>query len=470
MNIPQENGEVFIEPPFSAWPSIIEQNARNLNSYKFSVDGVPFSSVRAQARSEFLRLGLQEQKLWLFTGHQPVFMHPGIWMRYFLLEKGREHGWEGVAFILDSEPADRLTVAVPSWNQGLSRKEIRLPLGGELLLERALAPGEEAWRSFKENVEEALNFPEADEAKKNFLRIHLFQSSVSLFPLFSSQLRRFWEGSPSYREFLLSQMIKTEAFNHFFAHITQKARNFAAIHNGVLAEWRSVNKPRSAAIPFPDLKMTSTEVELPFWWVGEGRRDSLFLYKGEILRTQGKELGSSESLLSSIDFRPRAATLTIFIRLFLADLFVHGVGGAKYEEVTDQIIRHFFQVEPPQFSAATLTLFFPGFADDRSRELRQLLRRMESEPEAYLPPVLIESEGSLIERKKQLLKAGKLSKAEYRELSSINLALRDGLSEELLRLQGESVQEEEKERVLAYRQFPFFFFNPAKVREIVRRL
>lgn len=470
MNIPQENGEAFIDPPLQQWSRLLALNEQSFDSYRFSVDGVPFPYLRLQARRELLPLGLKEQNPWLFTGHQPIFMHPGIWMRFLLCEKVREFGWSGVAFIVDSDVADSLVITTPYWDQGFSRKEIRLLLEGGPLFEKIHAPKEEAWRSFIEEVEANLNFPEAEEARNNFARIHQFRSNASFFPLFSSDLRRFWEGSPSYPELTLSRIVQTEAFNHFFLHITQHARAFAESHNRMLAEWRAVNKPRSAAIPFPDLKETINEVELPFWWVGEGRRDPLFLSRAEILRIPEKELGPCESLLSGGNFRPRAATLTMFIRLFLADLFIHGMGGAKYEEVTDQIIRLFFKVEPPQFSTATLTLFFPGLAQTRAKELRQLLRKMENEPEAYLSAKELRDNEWLIMRKRELLKEGKLSKMEYKELSSINLALREKQSQDLLKLKRRAQQEEEKEKALAYRQFPFFFFDSLKVWKILDRL
>ena len=47
--------------------------------------------------------------------------------------------------------------------------------------------------------------------------------------------------------------------------------------------------------------------------------------------------------------RTRALTTTLFARLFLADLFIHGIGGAKYDELTDAILRRFYGFEPPRF-------------------------------------------------------------------------------------------------------------------------
>src|SRR5207253_6987088 len=61
--------------------------------------------------------------------------------------------------------------------------------------------------------------------------------------------------------------------------------------------------------------------------------------------------------------RPRALTLTLFARVCLGDFFIHGIGGGKYDEVTDAIIRGYFGVEPPAYQvlSATLHLPLPGF-------------------------------------------------------------------------------------------------------------
>ncbi len=42
--------------------------------------------------------------------------------------------------------------------------------------------------------------------------------------------------------------------------------------------------------------------------------------------------------------RPKAVSLTTFIQLYLADWFVHGIGGSLYEPVTDYVIENYFGV------------------------------------------------------------------------------------------------------------------------------
>ena len=52
----------------------------------------------------------------------------------------------------------------------------------------------------------------------------------------------------------------------------------------------------------------------------------------------------------------------MFVRLLIADQFVHGIGGARYDQVADQIMSKHFGIEPPAFSVTTATLYFPGTA------------------------------------------------------------------------------------------------------------
>jgi hypothetical protein len=50
----------------------------------------------------------------------------------------------------------------------------------------------------------------------------------------------------------------------------------------------------------------------------------------------------------------------------VCDQWIHGIGGARYDQVTDRIIRKFFGIDPPAFGVATATLYFPS-AEQRPR-------------------------------------------------------------------------------------------------------
>ncbi len=49
----------------------------------------------------------------------------------------------------------------------------------------------------------------------------------------------------------------------------------------------------------------------------------------------------------------------MFARLVISDLFMHGIGGGKYDQMTDAIIRAYFDVPAPPMVVATATLRLP---------------------------------------------------------------------------------------------------------------
>ena len=53
----------------------------------------------------------------------------------------------------------------------------------------------------------------------------------------------------------------------------------------------------------------------------------------------------------------------MFARYLIGDLFIHGIGGAKYDELGDEIASRFFGFEPPTY----LTVFDDALARPRDR-------------------------------------------------------------------------------------------------------
>jgi len=90
---------------------------------------------------------------------------------------------------------------------------------------------------------------------------------------------------------------------------------------------------------------------------------------------------------AGVKIRPRAITTTMFSRLFLSDVFIHGIGGAKYDTVTDEIIQEFFGVTPPDFITISATLFLPfeTYEVDAQtvQECHRVVNDMRYNPERY---------------------------------------------------------------------------------------
>lgn len=98
----------------------------------------------------------------------------------------------------------------------------------------------------------------------------------------------------------------------------------------------------------------------------------------------------------SVRLRPRAIVTTLVARLLVADVFVHGIGGAAYDVITDAIVRQLVGSDPPRHAVVTGTLrlplddVFPGFsATDPAADLAAttaLLRDIRFHPERHFGP------------------------------------------------------------------------------------
>jgi hypothetical protein len=139
----------------------------------------------------------------------------------------------------------------------------------------------------------------------------------------------------------------------------------------------------------PDLANQPDDVETPFWLddvEGETRQrlslrrtaDGWTLRGFTFRESTGGDEAAAKLLVwlrqNRLRIAPRALTLTTFFRLLLADQFVHGIGGGRYDQVTDRLIASHFGIDPPRFSVTTATLYFPAARGQKRVSLRPLLQ------------------------------------------------------------------------------------------------
>jgi hypothetical protein len=150
-------------------------------------------------------------------------------------------------------------------------------------------------------------------------------------------------------------------------------------------------------------------MEVPFWvWTADDpHRRPLFVRCGQkrtvlrdfqsvevdlALTVERDAAAAAEQLRSLTDqgiaIRPRALMTTFLIRVLLSDLFIHGIGGAKYDQLTDLLISRFFGGHPPHFLTITGTALFDipheqvGIED--IRRVDHLLRELTFHPERHI--------------------------------------------------------------------------------------
>jgi hypothetical protein len=96
---------------------------------------------------------------------------------------------------------------------------------------------------------------------------------------------------------------------------------------------------------------------------------------------------------------------TMFARTELCDLFVHGVGGAMYDQLTDALIADFVQHPPPPYLTVTATMMLVQMPlAEHRRHLRQIarqLRDMEFNPQRHLDGSQAAELSELLEQKQR---------------------------------------------------------------------
>jgi hypothetical protein len=198
-----------------------------------------------------------------------------------------------------------------------------------------------------------------------------------------------------------------------------------------------------------------------------------FLPSAEVL--QNMNAMSLAMIESGLTLRPRALITTMYARLVLSDLFIHGIGGAKYDEVTDGIIRRFFGIEPPKYITATATFRLPierpHVTIEDVRDVRQKLRDVRYRPETLLrdpltarDPTLRAQLQALADEKREYVRTHDLRRCEeqvFARLDKINRAMHALLApveRELAAQDAQLQQDLRRAELLGSREFSFVLF------------
>ncbi len=509
-SIPESSGETLIVPPPDRVPDLLARSRRAAWG-DAEVLGVPLAEFRRRVRARALALAAaytgddgdgespaaasSPDRPLILMGHQPVFFHPGVWMKYFLLTRlSSEHGASGLHLIVDTDATGPVTAAVPVLRERLARvSETLTDLPDDVPLEAAPPPPPEAWAAFAGRVrEDVATLPSPGLAE----RLRAFadgegaaRRTARTLGEFLARLRRRYEaraGAPGYLELPVSRLADTPEFRAFALHLLRAPDEFLSAYNTSLDEYRRARRLRSAANPFPNLIQGCGRIQTPFWIVRGGRRAELFVARdgarlvltaaNDPVATVRADSGGVEALAASgVALRPKAMTLTLFARLCLGDLFIHGVGGGRYDRVTDAIAAQVFGCRPPAYMVATATLHLPLLGEAQAAGERRTLERrlmdLRHNPDRYLAP-LSEDQRRLVDEKWTLIRAvetmrpGPDRRAATLRIREVNARLAASLAPEIARVEGRLAalrDQQALEGVVRYRAYPFFLFDPAEV-------
>ena len=342
-----------------------------------------------------------EQPFFL-SGHQPELFHSGVWFKNFLLSQlAMSTGGVAINFLVDNDLCRDTAIRVPTRHSNaqlefasLRFDERSVSIPWEL---RSLQNPEQ-WHSFPSRVQTDLSTVGIDSPLLHKLWPHTLESlkQFGLPGRAIAQARHKIESEIGLNtlEVPLSQLVGTRAFARFSIQLMSNLPRLQKVYNSQLDAYRKAHKIRSVAHPVPALEQQDGWLEGPWWFyrAESPTRQRLWIrmFDNQLIlsdragweavidgrldcdnaATQWLEL-----LAGSVCLRPRALLTTMYLRLFVADWFLHGIGGGKYDQLTDGILSEYFGIAPPPFAVATSTLHLPMIDSGRpcieiEREIR----------------------------------------------------------------------------------------------------
>lgn len=477
--VPRHDRSLLTVPPWSEVPRLVLRNASRLSELSQSIGGTALASLRAAARTEILHAAVDYTceltgttfpgpltGPLIVTGHQPELFHAGVWAKNFAAA-GAARVTRGIALNLIID------------NDTVSSRQIRVPLGSRTHpmltsvpfdTSQPQQPWEEAriadlacFQSFgqrvTEQIQSAWHYEPLAHTAWPVAREHSAQSGSLVNALVACRHAIERNFGVSVLEVPMSRVCQTPSFTRFAAALLLELPAVHADYNAAVTGYRQSHRLRSTTHPVPRLENHDGWLEAPFWvWrSGSQRRERPFVRRqgkflalraGETLlaefpaTTDGVATGLLELPERNLRLRTRALTTTLFARLVLADLFLHGIGGAKYDEMTDQIVAKWLNVEPPPFATVSATVHLPlatpfGVTPDALRKLDHSVTDFRFNPERAGGGIS-EDLMPLVAEKQQLI-AGlggrRPTRQEHRRLESLRIAIAAGRQERLADLQ-----------------------------------
>lgn len=543
IRVPRENGTFLIHPEPAAILRHIEElgnSAELAGSAECRILNSGLTEFRAAARNEVIAaasqwtsdlLGLsvevKSSAPLIMTGHQPELFHPGVFVKNIATSQlASQAKGVGLNLVVDNDLMASTQIRIPVGDRddpGISTIDFdttRPPVPWE----EARVADRSSLQTFGDRVSAAMRHWNIEPLVTEFWpkvtaaaaeRSTDNQGALLAECLTAGRASLEQEWGLGNLELPISQLCETEAFRSFAAHIFLHAEEFRRVYNQVLSEYRIVNRIRSSSHPVPELEVRNEWCETPFWiWQADNpRRGRLFVRRvGEILElatapdssllvysltlrsdaTADEATAALERLSrAGLRIRTRALTTTLFSRLSLCDLFVHGIGGAKYDAMTDRIALRFFGVDLPEYLTLSATEWLPigephsATKSDVSR-LSQMLRELQQNPQRYLGPDIPADAQALVVEKALLidqqnaarndeptLETSSNGNKRYRRFPEINRELAKQTEFQQRRIREELVHVEQRlaaNQTLMSREFSFCLYPGESLRKVSAEL
>lgn len=444
LRAPKQNNSALHHPPLPEANRVLQAN-RTLIAQQAETElpvsflhqtprELKFSHLQRRARQELLSLAHEYSSRYLaappepllqtgdapliMSGHQPELFHPGVWYKNFALSTlAQQLNGVAVNLVIDSDLANQNSIRFPD----LKSKPARM---GSIALDRpsAAIPYElrtivdlSFFSGFADRIEKQLNLAGIESTSSltaQKLWPEVLAATASLSP--EHKAPKMGEAIAAGRHRLeqnlglnsievpVSLIAASNTFATFAAAIFDNRNQFRAVYNSAIDEYRTVHRIRSQSHPVPRLQKINQWTEVPFWIYSDESpgRQKLFAKTSDTqillsdLHDHTIEISKPNFVNEFCAFsgqgifiRPRALMTTMFSRLFLSDILLHGIGGAKYDQLTDAICEQFFGYRLPRFLTLSATMMLPStvkpITTANITQLRQQRRQLKFHPERF---------------------------------------------------------------------------------------
>jgi len=302
----------------------------------------------------------------------------------------------------------------------------------------------------------------------------------------------------------IGRLCSKPAFGLFVHHCVANSESLWNTYNQCRSDYRTRRGIRNQAQPVLELDRQESSLELPFWvyrtldtsnvdrrrlWIGatSSKEYALRDHAEEAQSTIVVQMPKDRQKLTAfwmyleqqgICIRPRALMTTMYLRCLIADLFVHGIGGGTYDELTDDIIRRWLGIEPPRYMISSASLHLNMNQPERDSQqsdwskIHRTLQLMRSVPERFLS-TSVESQRTLIEvQAKHLSKvpARGHKKAWHQQMVQIKTRIGEAIANQkraALSQEQDLLKEQQQIKIRKSREYSFVLF-PEK--DVTKRL
>lgn len=516
LRVPEDDGSLLIEPNLDRGVNLVESNPRLLleSGSELDLQGRSLDELRQVARSELIASAFRytsefrseielpsENCPLVVTGHQPDLFHPGVWAKNFVAARlAKLSGGVAVNLVVDNDLCQSVRLRIPEQTESgrvrFGRLDVEARQPPQPWEERKLRDPV-ALAQLSNRVDSGLRGWNLPDPIASTLEFDAADNATLADALTRARSREERVRGLRNLELPISRLCHTESFLRFACHMLVHIERFQQVHNDAIQDYRERNKLKSKTHPVPELSRRDGWFEAPFWSWRSGERTRKRLYARQQLnnvlaisdggRTIAElPLGPDMDACCAVEvlmqlastgerIRTRALTTTIFSRMLFADLFIHGIGGAKYDEMTDVILRDFYHVTPPEFMTVSATLRLLGeqateSSEDTVRAVTRQLRNLKFNAQAALAESLEPKVQALIEEKQRLIADQNArqpgGRERYFRFRELNRELSAATYEQQANLEtgiAELRRELADNAVLNSREFSFALFPPARL-------